>query len=47
MRITINGINISPDGLNRLDTAEEINYELENNSSEGITQNAAQRSKEM
>lgn len=46
MKITINGINISSDRLNRLDTAEEINYELEN-SPEGITQNAAQRAKEM
>lgn len=46
MKIIIDDIKISSDGLNRLDAAEEINYKLENRS-EGIIQNTTQRAKEM
>lgn len=46
MKIIIDDINISSDGLNRLDAATEINYELENGPKE-IMQNIAQTVKEM
>lgn len=42
----IDDINISSDGLSRVDAAKGINDELENGSEE-ITQNMAQTAKEM